>query len=141
MLDLLWVWCLRMDLCVQLLGRSGGGVDTATPAPACALLAELEATGSAMPWVRLRSVLVPIRVNFGSKNNPNAQRTEQLIEYAGGGPVVRYQHLEDIHNNTFRCLRVIDKTAAAGCVLGSSAFRAFSAPDLRIDLFCAGRGT
>ena len=33
------------------------------------------------------------------------------------------------------------ETAAAGCVLGSSAFRAFSAPDLRIDLFCAGRGT
>lgn len=40
-------------------------------------------------------------------------RTEQLIEYGGGGPVVRYEHLEDIHNNTFRCLRVIDSRPSA----------------------------
>ena len=36
-------------------------------------------------------------------------RTEQLIEYLGLGPVVRYQHLEDSYNNTFRALRVVDK--------------------------------
>lgn len=40
-------------------------------------------------------------------------RTEQLIEYGGGGPVVRYEHLEDIHNNTFRCLRVVDPSPSA----------------------------
>lgn len=40
-------------------------------------------------------------------------RTEQLIEYGGGGPVVRYEHLEDIHNNTFRCLRVVDPSQSA----------------------------
>ena len=27
---------------------------------------------------------------------------------------MRYEHLEDIHNNTFRCLRVVEKTAVAG---------------------------
>ena len=71
-----------------LLRGSDGGIDPAAPAPARALLAE---QGTAAEW-----------------------RTEQLIEYGGGGPVVRYEHLEDIHNNTFRCLRVVDKTAAAG---------------------------
>lgn len=40
-------------------------------------------------------------------------RTDQLIEYGGGGPVVRYEHLEDIHNNTFRCLRVVDSRPSA----------------------------
>ena len=71
-----------------LLASSAGGVDPAAPAPARTLLA---AQPTAAEW-----------------------RTEQLIEYGGGGPVVRYEHLEDIHNNTFRCLRVVDKTAAAG---------------------------
>ena len=32
----------------------------------------------------------------------------RLVEYGGGGPVVRYEHLMDVHNNTFRMLRVID---------------------------------
>jgi hypothetical protein len=45
---------------------------------------------------------------------PEAWRTEQLVEYGGGGPVVRYEHLMDVHNNTFRMLRVIDPTALAG---------------------------
>merc|ERR1712137_1301415 len=35
-------------------------------------------------------------------------RKMQLIEYNGLGNVVRYQHLEDTKNNTFRALRVID---------------------------------
>jgi len=35
-------------------------------------------------------------------------RTMQLIEYNGLGNVVRYQHLEDSPNNTFRALRVVD---------------------------------
>merc|ERR1712039_632115 len=35
-------------------------------------------------------------------------RTMQLIEYNGLGNVVRYEHLEDSPNNTFRALRVID---------------------------------
>ena len=36
-------------------------------------------------------------------------KTEQLIEYYGLGPVVRYEHLEDTPNNTFRLLRIIDR--------------------------------
>ena len=35
-------------------------------------------------------------------------RTAQLAEYGGGGPVVRYEHTDDVHNNTFRALRIID---------------------------------
>ena len=38
-------------------------------------------------------------------------RTELLLEYWSGGPTVRYQHLEDSHNNTFRSIRVIDPSA------------------------------
>ena len=49
-----------------------------------------------------------LQVNDATNAAPAPWRTEQLIEYGGGGPVVRYEHLEDIHNNTFRCLRVID---------------------------------
>ena len=41
-------------------------------------------------------------------------RTSQLIEYYGLGAVVRYEHLEDNDNNTFRCLRVIDDKAPKG---------------------------
>ena len=36
-------------------------------------------------------------------------KTEQLIEYYGLGPVVRYEHLEDTPNNTFRLLRIMDR--------------------------------
>ena len=36
------------------------------------------------------------------------------MEYGGGGPVVRYEHLMDVHNNTFRVLRLIDPTEPAG---------------------------
>lgn len=43
-----------------------------------------------------------------SRLNGEAWRTMQLIEYNGLGEVVRYQHLEDTKNNTFRALRVID---------------------------------
>lgn len=35
-------------------------------------------------------------------------RNMQIIEYNGLGNVVRYQHLEDTANNTFRALRVVD---------------------------------
>lgn len=35
-------------------------------------------------------------------------RTSLLIEYYGLGNVVRYEHLEDTPNNTYRALRVID---------------------------------
>eukprot|EP01050_Picozoa_sp_SAG11_P015196 SAG11_NODE_1945_length_4019_cov_6.325510_4_plen_108_part_00 len=45
---------------------------------------------------------------------PEPWRTELLVEYGGGGPVVRYQHLEDIHNNTFRLLRVVDPSQPKG---------------------------
>ena len=41
-------------------------------------------------------------------------RTAQLIEYYGLGNVVRYEHLEDTDNNTFRTLRVIDPAAPLG---------------------------
>jgi hypothetical protein len=60
------------------------------PAPPALLVASSATDGAAAAW-----------------------RTEQLIEYGGGGPVMRYEHLEDIHNNTFRCLRVVESSAAA----------------------------
>lgn len=41
-------------------------------------------------------------------------RSTVLIEYIGLGDVVRYGHLEDTYNNTFRALRIIDKTQPAG---------------------------
>jgi len=37
-----------------------------------------------------------------------------LIEYYGLGSVVRYEHLEDSANNTFRTIRVIDPDAVKG---------------------------
>lgn len=45
--------------------------------------------------------------------NGTAWRTAQLIEYYGLGDVVRYEHLVDTFNNTYRALRVIDDTG--GC--------------------------
>eukprot|EP00658_Telonema_sp_P-2_P005555 TRINITY_DN12080_c0_g1_i2.p1 TRINITY_DN12080_c0_g1~~TRINITY_DN12080_c0_g1_i2.p1 ORF type:complete len:289 (-),score=35.60 TRINITY_DN12080_c0_g1_i2:393-1259(-) len=42
---------------------------------------------------------------------PGEWRRTQLIEYYGLGDVVRYQHLEDTANNTFRALRVMDPSA------------------------------
>ena len=64
--------------------------DAATaPAPVSAFLNTT--TGGAQPW-----------------------RTSQLIEYYGLGAVVRYEHLEDNDNNTFRTLRVIDPDAPKG---------------------------
>jgi arylsulfatase A-like enzyme len=41
-------------------------------------------------------------------------RTELLIEYFAGGNVVRYEHLEDALNNSFRLLRRVDNSAPAG---------------------------
>ena len=41
-------------------------------------------------------------------------RTDLLIEYFSGGEVVRYEHLEDAHNNSFRMLRRLDPTAPVG---------------------------
>jgi len=38
------------------------------------------------------------------------RRSAILVEYIGLGDVVRYGHLEDCYNNTFRALRVIDET-------------------------------
>ena len=35
-----------------------------------------------------------------------------LIEYIGLGDVIRYQHLEDSYNNTFRALRILDQRQA-----------------------------
>mmetsp|Transcript_17006 Transcript_17006/g.36869 ORF Transcript_17006/g.36869 Transcript_17006/m.36869 type:complete len:346 (+) Transcript_17006:1-1038(+) len=37
-------------------------------------------------------------------------RTHVLVEYIGLGDVVRYQHLEDAFNNTFRAIRAVDRT-------------------------------
>ena len=51
---------------------------------------------------------------LSSQAAPEAWRTEQLIEYYGLGEVVRYEHLEDSANNTFRTLRVIDPNAPKG---------------------------
>ena len=42
------------------------------------------------------------------------RRNVLLIEYIGLGPVIRYSHLEDSFNNTFRTLRLIDATLPEG---------------------------
>lgn len=42
------------------------------------------------------------------------RRTAILIEYIGLGDVVRYNHLEDTYNNTYRALRIIDETQPTG---------------------------
>ena len=42
-------------------------------------------------------------------------RSELLLEYSGGD-VVRYAHLEDAYNNSFRALRVVSETADLLCV-------------------------
>ena len=57
----------------------------------------------------------PARSLLASAASPAAWRTDQLIEYGGGGPVVRYEHLEDIHNNTFRCLRCAPQPRNSRC--------------------------
>lgn len=62
----------------------------AAPAATAAHLDALEA-GDAAPW-----------------------RSELLVEYYGLGNVVRYEHLEDTGNNTFRTLRIVDPTAPTG---------------------------
>lgn len=41
-------------------------------------------------------------------------RSELLVEYYGLGDVVRYEHLEDTGNNTFRTLRIINPAAPPG---------------------------
>ena len=41
-------------------------------------------------------------------------REAQLVEYYGLGNVVRYQHLEDTYNNTFRALRMLRRDASTG---------------------------
>lgn len=48
------------------------------------------------------------------ESTDSSWRTELLIEYYGLGDVVRYEHLEDTQNNTFRTLRVIDPNGAVG---------------------------
>ena len=40
-----------------------------------------------------------------------AWRSDLLVEYYGLGNVVRYEHLEDTYNNTFRALRSMDFSA------------------------------
>ena len=37
-----------------------------------------------------------------------ASRGALLVEYVGAGDVVRYEHLEDCTNNTFRAVRILD---------------------------------
>ena len=51
-------------------------------------------------------------------------RTELLIEYFSGGDVVRYEHLEDSANNSFRMLRRIDPATGANL-----SFTQFVGPD------------
>ena len=41
-------------------------------------------------------------------------REAQLVEYYGLGDVVRYAHLEDTYNNTFRALRLLRRDPATG---------------------------
>ena len=41
-------------------------------------------------------------------------REAQLVEYYGLGNVVRYAHLEDTYNNTFRALRLLRRDPATG---------------------------
>ena len=49
-----------------------------------------------------------------SKLGQSTWRTDLLIEYFASGDVVRYEHLEDAQNNSFRLLRRIDPAAPLG---------------------------
>jgi N-acetylglucosamine-6-sulfatase len=49
-----------------------------------------------------------------SKKQQDSWRNDLLVEYYGLGDVVRYEHLEDTGNNTFRTLRIIDPNGEAG---------------------------
>ena len=49
-----------------------------------------------------------------SKLDRTTWRTDLLIEYFSTGDVVRYEHLEDAQNNSFRLLRRLDPTAPVG---------------------------
>lgn len=69
-------------------------------------LAHLLVTDTASAPQPTRSLLE--RQSARGPVGPSTWRTMQLIEYNGLGNVVRYQHLEDTNNNTFRALRVID---------------------------------
>ena len=54
-------------------------------------------------------------------------RTDLIIEYFAGGDVVRYEHLEDAANNSFRLLRRLDPTAPPG--RANLSFAQFVGPD------------
>jgi hypothetical protein len=41
-------------------------------------------------------------------------RTDLLVEYYGLGDVVRYEHLEDTQNNTYRAVRRLDPSRPRG---------------------------
>eukprot|EP00547_Thalassionema_nitzschioides_P018200 CAMPEP_0194242198 /NCGR_PEP_ID=MMETSP0158-20130606/7807_1 /TAXON_ID=33649 /ORGANISM="Thalassionema nitzschioides, Strain L26-B" /LENGTH=471 /DNA_ID=CAMNT_0038977239 /DNA_START=112 /DNA_END=1524 /DNA_ORIENTATION=- len=47
-------------------------------------------------------------------DDKSRKKSSVLIEYIGLGDVIRYGHLEDTYNNSFRALRVIDETQPAG---------------------------
>lgn len=49
-----------------------------------------------------------------AQRSRGAWRSDLLIEYYGLGKVVRYEHLEDTQNNTYRALRRVEPAAAVG---------------------------
>ncbi|KAJ1444706.1 alkaline-phosphatase-like protein [Pelagophyceae sp. CCMP2097] len=54
------------------------------------------------------------QIASGATAGPPRARTQLLLEYASGGDVVRYAHLEDTLNNTFNALRQVDASKPAG---------------------------
>jgi N-acetylglucosamine-6-sulfatase len=87
----------HVDIMPTLLGLADGGL---SPVP------------STMDGENLAGELL-LRGNDLVSHN-KYRRTAVLIEYIGLGDVVRYGHLEDSYNNTFRALRVMDDTQPSG---------------------------
>ena len=84
----------HVDIMPTLLGLIGGGDETT----------------NTIPWSMDGSNLAPQLL----QKRENDGRSFVIIEYLGLGDVVRYGHLEDTHNNTFRALRVLDNTQPPG---------------------------
>lgn len=91
----------NVDTMPTVLGLAGVETPSTMDGQSLARLLVTDATSAPAPT---RALLQRQETPVG----PIGWRTMQLIEYNGLGNVVRYQHLEDTNNNTFRALRVIN---------------------------------
>jgi len=91
----------NVDTMPTILGLAGVATPSTMDGQSLARLLVTDLAAAPEPTRRLLSSTGPV--------GPTEWRTMQLIEYNGLGNVVRYQHLEDTFNNTFRALRVVDE--------------------------------